>query len=430
MPLSPRTRRLLWLAALLTSVALLSVSLRHSAQLIGARADFRPRGWWSLDAAGSRRPAGEEVARQLSLPYAAGALPAESGTGVRALVRDRVQHGVNLYVSGHRAEAILMTMDGSALHRWRLPYEQAFPRRAATEDTAFFRRAALLPDGDLLAIYQAGGLVRLDADSRPRWTVAAAPYNDLWVSPTGSEILFLNKVAIERPDLRREGPILEDFVVALDGAGRERWRASLLSAFERSGYRQLLDPLGPTADVFHTNTIARLDGPRSLGGRAIPHGALLVSMREIDTVALLDPEGRSVLWAQRGPFRAQHEPSLLPDGRLLLFDNRGAPEGRSRIVALDPASGILETLWPPAGLDFFSAQVGSVAHLANGNLLLVESERGRALEVDAAGRVVWEFRSPHRAGAQDEFVATLFDVVRCPADIPFVAARLAALEAR
>jgi len=404
--------------------------LRRSALPTGARAEFRPPGWWSLDAAGARRPADEEVARQLSLPYAAGALPVEGATGVRALARDRAQPGVNLYVSGHRAEAILMTMDGRALHRWRLPFEQAFPQRAATEDSAFFRRAALLPDGDLLAIYQAGGLVRLDADSSPRWTVAAAPYNDLWVSPAGDEILFLNKVAIERPDLRRGGPILEDFVVALDGAGRERWRASLLSAFERSGYRKLLDPLGPTADVLHTNTIARVDGPGSLGGNTFPNGALLVSMREIDTVALLDPKGRRVLWAQRGPFRAQHEPSLLPDGRLLLFDNRGGPGGRSRIVVLDPAAGILETLWPPAGLVFFTGQVGSVARLTNGNLLLVESERGRALEVDAAGRVVWEFRSPHRAGAQEEFVATLFDVVRYPTDLPFVTARLAALEAR
>ena len=425
-----RTRRLLLLVALLAAALAASLSLRQRARQPAVAGPVRdtPAGWWQL-ALGEAEPGApdrEEMARHLSLPYAAGAVRAGGRFGVRAFDRERAQPGLNLYVSGHAPEAILMTMDGRAVHRWRYPFERAFPEREPTNDCAFFRRAALLDDGGLVAIYQGGGVVRLDAGSRLVWRAAAAPYNDLWVAPGGERILILNKQAGERPELRAGAPLLEDFVVTLDGAGHEVDRASLLDAFERSPFRALLEPLGPTADIFHSNTIAVLDGPGTGAGGAFAAGNLLVSLREIDTLAVLDPTARQVLWARRGPWRKQHEPSLLPDGRLLLFDNLGAGEGRSRVVAFAPDGDRLEPLWPPPGVTFFSRQSGSAARLANGDLLVVESERGAAYEVDPAGRVVWEFRSPHRAGARGELVATLFDLVRLAPTTPFLAGLAAA----
>jgi hypothetical protein len=66
------------------------------------------------------------------------------------------------------------------------------------------------------------------------------------------------------------------------------------------------------------------------------------------------------------------------------------------------------------GGGLFSPQAGSVQRLANGNTLIVESERGRALEVTRSGETVWEFANPHRAGRRGELVACLFDLVRLP----------------
>lgn len=421
MSLSPTGRRLLLFGALLAAVVAASLSLRDRGGADVESESARPPGWWSVDAAGAEGGGGEELARQLSLPYAAGVVPATGAVGVVALDPQRVQPGVNLYVSGHRAEAILMSMEGTVLHRWRLPFERAFPGRTATIDSQFFRRAALLPDGDLVAIYQGGGVVRLDPDSRPIWTVPAAPYNDLWVAPDGERILYLHKQAVDRPDLRPGGPLLEDFVVALDGGGHELWRASLLAAFERSSFATLLTPLGPTADAFHANTLAVLAGPGTDPAGPFAPGTLLVSMRETNTIAVLDAAASTVLWAQRGPFVAQHEPSLLPSGEVMLFDNHGAGPGRSRVIALDPRSKALRTLWPPQGLPFFTDQAGSAARLGNGNLLVVESERGAAFEITPGGEVVWEFRSPHRAGERRELVAALFDVVRYRSAPPFAA---------
>jgi hypothetical protein len=67
---------------------------------------------------------------------------------------------------------------------------------------------------------------------------------------------------------------------------------------------------------------------------------------------------------------------------------------------------------------FFSNVCGSVQRLANGNTLVVESTPGRAFELDPDRTIVWEWHSPHRVGEHGGQVATLFDVVRLPADTP------------
>ena len=50
------------------------------------------------------------------------------------------------------------------------------------------------------------------------------------------------------------------------------------------------------------------------------------------------------------------------------------------------------------------------------------------VELDAAGEPVWQFASPHRAGARRELVAMLFDVERLVEPTPFLE-RLAGAQA-
>jgi len=90
------------------------------------------------------------------------------------------------------------------------------------------------------------------------------------------------------------------------------------------------------------------------------------------------------------------------------------------VLEFDPAEP--EALaWEYAGSDerpFFSATCGAAERLPNGNTLVTESDAGRAFEVTPAKEIVWEFVNPFRAGDDDEFVATLFEMVRLPADFP------------
>ena len=120
----------------------------------------------------------------------------------------------------------------------------------------------------------------------------------------------------------------------------------------------------------------------------------------------------------RGSFEGQHDPKVIPNGNLLLFDNRGRGNASS-VLELDPLTG--ETVWEYHGTPeapFFSLTCGTAERLPNGNTLVTESDSGRAFEVTRAGEIVWEFWNPQRAGENGEYIATLFEVVRLPPEFP------------
>ena len=43
----------------------------------------------------------------------------------------------------------------------------------------------------------------------------------------------------------------------------------------------------------------------------------------ISTLAVIDPERKTVVWAMQGGWRKQHQPSVVGGSTLLLFDNTG-----------------------------------------------------------------------------------------------------------
>lgn len=409
-------------AIVLAAAGLLLVLRRAEEPVIRAE-DLQPPGRWHFQptdlAAGEADP---ELARLLSLPYVAGRQPAPAASGVVVHQRELAHAGVNLYVSGHGPEARLIDMDGALLHRWEYSFERAFPDVRETPDTAYFRRAWLYPDGDLLVIFQGGGMVRLDRDSALEWRSELPYFNHVHVAPDG-RIFTIAKLARQAPALRADGPILEDFVVVLSPDGEILDRLSLLQCFLGSDFAARLQPLPDHADVFHTNSVELVRQPPPDDSYPFRPGDILVSLREVDIVGFVDATRRGVRMAWRGPWRAQHHPVLLADGHVLLFDNRGLDD-RSRVVEFDPRSG--ELTWEFAGsaeVTIDSPEAGACQRLANGNTLITDSERGRAVEITADGTLAWEFISPHRAGHRGELIATLFDVQRFDrSGLPFLAA--------
>lgn len=393
----------------------------------------RPPGHWTRVAPRPRSspPAeaepgthGEGLAQLLSLPYSSGTAPAPDQRGVVHHDRLRAQPGFNLYVSGHAPEVILIDMDGRFLHRWRRSYEEIFTRPPGPE-TDFIRRARLLRDGSLLVLFQGGGLARLDARSDVIWATPGAFFNDFDL--VGDRVYVVGKTAAHAdgrivralPSLSADEPFLKDFIAVVDLASGDRLeQAPLLDAFDRGGLLQLLEPLPDTPDIFHTNTVTVLEAPapaaleRTGDAPIFGAGNLLISLREVDVVAVLDASLQTVLWARRGPWKAQHEPVLLDHDQLLVFDNRGGPDGRSRVLIWDLERESIS--WTFEHPTFYTRQAGVAARLENGNILITSSEQGRAFEIDGQGQVVWEWVSPHRAGRQNELVATLFEVQRLP----------------
>jgi hypothetical protein len=364
----------------------------------------------AVDLLAAAPPPGPSEGKWRALPYLQGYRPAQDLPLVVEHDPAAVAPGLNLYLSGHAAEAVLMDRRGRTLHRWRQPLRRLWPQLAAAPDMAkleYWRRARLYPNGDLLAIYEGLGIVKLDSRSRVLWARRGGFHHDLEVAADGRIWV------LDRPG--RDG-MLEDFVAVLEPDGRMARRIPLLRAFERSRFASLLGRMERAGDVFHTNTLEILGGDRP--DPVFRQGNVLLSVLKLDALAVLDPEREEIVWAATGSWRRQHQPTQLGDGGLLLFDNLGA-KGRSRrfsrVIELDPRT--LRVRWQYAGL--YSKTLGSCQRLPNGNTLITESEAGRALEVTREGRVVWEFHNPHRAGAGGKLVAVLFEMIRLPENFLF-----------
>jgi hypothetical protein len=107
-----------------------------------------------------------------------------------------------------------------------------------------------------------------------------------------------------------------------------------------------------------------------------------------------------------GPWLNQHDPDILPDGTISIFDNRrlrGRGEGEplggmsrlfdgSRILSIDPASDAIRTVYEgTADNPFYTNVMGKHQDLDNGNLLIAQSEGGRVFEIADNGEIVWEY---------------------------------------
>jgi hypothetical protein len=396
----------------------------HVAGVDGAEANAAlPAGKWrparTAPPGEWQRPENAEAV--MAVPYLQGYRPARAEASV-TVHEPTAAPGVNLYTSGHAAEAVLMDMDGRQLHRWVQPLRRFRPDvsdRETLEKLDYFRRARLLEGGDLLAIYEGLGLVRLDARSRPRWRYVGGAHHDLDLDPEG-RIWLLDREGKLLPRIHPTEGVLEDFVTVLDAdTGEVLRKMSILEAFERSEFAHLLERAPEHGDLLHTNTLEILDDRLRDRDPAFAAGRLLLSVLELDTVAVLDPETETIVWAQTGPWRKQHQPTVVSPGHLLVFDNTGpgVAAERSRVLELDPATG--EVTWSfggGEGADLWSKTLGSVQRLSGGNTLITESENGRAVEITPDGRTVWEFHNPHRAGDEGELVAVLFEVERLPAE--------------
>ncbi|MBD3239983.1 MAG: hypothetical protein GF331_05310, partial [Chitinivibrionales bacterium] len=320
--------------------------------------------------------------------------------------------GYTLYTSAHAQRALLIGMDGRLVHEWHLPFDSVWDRSAAVArppevQFVYWRKAGLLPNGDLIAIaVEAGmtpwglGLIRIDRSSRLVWKYLQRVHHDFHVADDGRVFTLTHR--IRRRPLKGvptvKTPFLDDLVVVLSPDGGELRRASVYEALAKSPYKLLLEhvPHNEHGDYLHVNAIELLQRP--VASPPLRAGHLLLSMREIGFIGLVDTSSMTFTWGTTGPWLEQHDPDMLDNGNILLFDNRGrrgAPGGQSRVIEFDPVThGIV---WRYEGSEqerFYSEVRSSQQRLPNGNTLITESDAGRLLEVTGEGDIVWEFVNP------------------------------------
>ena len=379
-------------------------------------------------AANISKPAGSEFDAQVeklsTLGYLQGYNPPPEDRGVTVHDPQRAYDGINLYTSGHAPEAVIMDMAGNVLHRWTYEIEKALPdipdlpgNQNWQERKSHWRRVHLYPNGDILALYDMICLLKLSRDSQLLWTFKVPyPHHHMQVSGDG-RIFVLTKRIWERPEINPDDQVFEDYITVLDSNGKFITTFSLLESFRRSSYAFILDYMPRKGDLFHANTIHILDGRHADISPVYRKGNLLIAALYVNTMAIVDPQEQRVVWALRGDedrlWSGLHEPMLLDNANILVFDNNWTQDTNSRIIEFNPLTKQIAWMYQgTAQQPFFSRFCGTSQRLANGNTLITESENGRAFEVTPEGDIVWQYVTPHRAGKNNELIATLLHLNR------------------
>ena len=153
---------------------------------------------------------------------------------------------------------------------------------------------------------------------------------------------------------------------------------------------------------------------------------MLASFRNISTVLMIDKPTGDIIWKIGWDIISrQHDPSLLPNGNILIFDNgeRRKHDVRvfSRVVEIDPATK--EIVWEYRDnpyFNFYSSRISGARRMPNGNTLITEGMFGRMFQVTPEGEVVWEYINPYFPAGTDGYEDNR--VFRCswymPGDIP------------
>jgi hypothetical protein len=147
--------------------------------------------------------------------------------------------------------------------------------------------------------------------------------------------------------------------------------------------------------LLHANSARVL--PRALAAKfpLFQPGQVLISLRNLDLLAVVDCKSHAVVWACGGIWRHQHDAEFLDNGHLLLYDNLGAVNQRTRIVEYDPLTQAIPWCYAGGNSTLFRAsERGMKQALPNGNILIVDPENYRLLEVTRDKELVWETFCP------------------------------------
>jgi hypothetical protein len=366
-----------------------------------------------------------------------------AGSSSGGVVRDdpeRAYNGYTLFTSANFQGAFLIDMHGNIVHRWHLPYSAIWNNSAAVKHPIDprgigWRDVYLYPDGDVLAVYEGWtgdqlwgyGLAKMDSNSHPIWTFLDHVHHSVSVGADGRIYTLTHRWHTEPLPAFPEilPPCTEDFVVVLSPDGKLLKKVSIYDAFAKSQYRGVMGLLRDciVGDTLHTNSVKPLPPGFIRNFPGAGPNTVLISMRHLDAVALMDLDAQKIVWLMRGPWARQHDARPLPDGDIMLFDNVGdfSHDGHSRVLEFQPNPFRIVWDFPGDTGETLNTQIlGAAQKLPNGNVLITDSGDARILEVTADRRVVWEYRSPFRAGSHRQFVAVLDSGQRfAPADLKF-----------
>jgi Arylsulfotransferase (ASST) len=309
-------------------------------------------------------------------------------------------------------EAKVITPEGTTVHRWYIdwfdefwPDPQHIParfiprRRPATH----IHGMALLQNGDLVFNLENLGLTRMDLCGKVLWRLPYQTHHAIHVDEAGTiwvaGLKMMYKPMLNLPNYQPPFWLYTVLRVAPDGEIMHE--ISIPDLLIKNGLQGLLymsatdnQSTEVNGDTLHLNDVEIF--PSYLQPGIFKKGDVMVSLRNIHAVLVFDPDTLKIKHLNMGHVVRQHDPDFIDGNRISIFDNNNvAPESQgphSRIVVLSAANDDVQVIY--SGSDkqpFYTDIMGKHEWLPNGNILITESTKGRAFEINREGELVWEY---------------------------------------
>ena len=303
--------------------------------------------------------------------------------------------GYTLFCATGGNNAYLIDMEGRICKRWE--QEQGIQYARLLDNGNLLCRASAPTEvqGQRGLNGMASAVYELDWDGNVVWE-----YRDDWLHhdslrmPNGNTLVIKwEKLSEELTQQIKGGVHSEDdekqmlgdviLEIAPDGTTVRRW-----NSWEHLDVEEdVICPLEHRLEWTHLNSLD-----------LTPDGDWLISLRRIDTVAIVDADTGGFKWKWGpGVINHQHHATYLDNGHVMLFDNGPHRQGPSysQVVEVDRETN--EIVWDYKGdpiLSFFSFMLSSADRLPNGNTLICEGASGHIFEVTPNKEVVWEYINP------------------------------------
>lgn len=315
---------------------------------------------------------------------------------VISYVPAKAYDGYTLFAPAGGHSVWLMDMQGRFVHQWSMPYTPGLDAVLLTNGNLLY--AARVPERPLPEFGGGcGKLLEVDWEGKTKWE-----YEDLFLHHSfyrqeNGNTMTLRWVAVPDniaarvkgglPGTEREGVMWTDSFREITPEGKVAWE---WLAYEHLAPEiDTICPLDRREEWTHGNSCF-----------VLPDGNVLTTFLSLDTVAIIDKKTGDFKWRWGfGELAHPHDPTLLDNGNILVFDNgfhrRGGQQSYSRVLEVNPKTS--ESEWEyksnPTNSFFASFQSGA-QRLPNGNTLICESPSGRVFEVTSEKELVWEFINP------------------------------------
>lgn len=340
------------------------------------------------------------------------------------------------------AQPLLVDMDGVVRHTWDTRFYKLWPKpkhitNPIAEKAINCSTAHLYPNGDLMVLLHGFGdtpygygVAKIDKQSQLLWTYDKHAHHDFYVAHD-AKIYVLTHDFQEKPINGLEFysyPILTDTIAILSPEGKELEQINLLAAFLETPFQSILQKANQQRlddnhgkkmyDVLHTNSVMVLEPDIASAFAIFSPNDILISMRELNSIAVIDAQTHKIKWYMHGPWFHQHQAVFIKDGSIMLFDNRGiwkqTGEKQSRIITIDPnTQKITHQYRGNEPFTFFSYIKGSARMLPNNNILINHTDQYAITEIDAQERRVWHYEINTRILDAKRYSPIYFDTDFC-----------------